>query len=145
MSRHESDDPPTSHVGAAALERARAAAKTAGEANERSGEAMSVAREALATARRLEVTLGTSPNPDLSVPGSGLCGGVANLRLAVELLTDKVDTLIEARRPSGEYPFRKLIPKGAVIALIVALGGGGGIAGIVHAMRGDTPAQVGKP
>ncbi|WP_437647889.1 hypothetical protein [Sorangium sp. So ce362] len=80
--------------------------------------------------------LGRAPSPGHE--GSGLIGAVSEMQAVLA----RLDTPPERRGPSRA---RSLARAPVVVALIAALGGGAGIAGIVEAARGRHAAAEERP
>jgi len=77
----------------------------------------------------IKETLGKPPSPGR--PGSGLVGAVCEMQRTIERLVSAEEARAKASTP--------LVSKRTAIALITALVGSGGIAGIIHAATGREP------
>ncbi|MCC6559657.1 MAG: hypothetical protein IT372_42615 [Polyangiaceae bacterium] len=137
-----SEPPPSSELGydAAARERARTAAATAGRAEERAEEALRLAASTAEQVRAIQSTLGDPPAPGR--PGSGLVAEFMRLERQVTGRLEKLEQGVEAvlqelrqRAPATPRGRRRGLATGAAVAAIVtALGGAG--AAVVSAIRG---------
>jgi hypothetical protein len=81
----------------------------------------------------IKETLGRPPAPGR--PGSGLVGAVVEMQRTIERLV----TAEEARAKTSTPP---LVSKRTAIALVTAIVGSGGVAGIIHAATGNAPPAV---
>lgn len=79
----------------------------------------------------IKETLGRPPAPGR--PGSGLVGAVVEMQRTIERLVSTEEARAKASTPLP----RRGVSKPLAIALVAALGGGGGIAGIIHAATGN--------
>lgn len=120
----------------------------AGRALELATSAVEAARAVREDVGEIKEALGRAPSPGR--PGTGLLGAVSSIEVTMASMQATLDRLVRAEEARAKVststpPPRKGVPKPVVLALVAALGGGGGIAGIVHAARGSTPAAHQQP
>lgn len=121
----------------------------AGRRSDPAGRALELATSAVEAARavqedvsEIKEALGRAPSPGR--PGSGLLGAVSGIEVTMASMQQTLDRLVRAEeaRAKTSTPPPPLVSKRTAIALVTALVGSGGVAGIIHAATGNAAPQA---